>query len=591
MSGRARAAQAAAWLSGLSVLWAVAITFAGGLTFRLGALRVSSNNPENPLLLALAAGWGAWTLATPAQRGRLRGFVASVASAPTALAPVVAALAAAATVAIGITQGASYVGSADSYGYVSQADLWAHGTLTYREPLAREFDWPFAGRALAPLAYLPMDDGETMAPVYAPGLPLAMAAFQVVAGRAAVFLVVPILSGLAILATYWMGARLVDRTVGAAAAVLLATSPAFLFHVLDMPMSDAPATAWWALALSLGLVNQRGAAFGAGLAAGAATATRPNLVPLVLFVAAPILYDVVRDRTNRRRAIARLAWLSLGAMPGLVIVAVVNDSLFGSPFLSGQLLVNPPFSAAHVAANLWRYSTWLFQTQTPAVLAALAAPFLLTRAAEATKPRGRTRAVALAWLGLVGAVLASYLFFIPSDHWVWLRYLLPAFPALFVLTAAALAAGFARYGRDIRVVGLAVFVGVLALRGAAFARGEGVFSLEEGQQRFRAVGEFVAADLPDRAVFISVVHGGNIRYYAARPTVRYDMIPPPELDRVVADLRSRGYRPYAVLDVWEETLFRRTFEGHSRLAALDWAPVAAFGRGPEVRVYDLDVGR
>jgi hypothetical protein len=84
-------------------------------------------------------------------------------------------------------------------------------------------------------------------------------------------------------------------------------------------------------------------------------------------------------------------------------------------------------------------------------------------------------------------------------------------------------------------------------------------------------------------------HSGSVRYYAERATVRYDMVPPPALDTVVADLRQLGYHPYILLEAWEEEGFRRVFQGQSRLAALDWPPVAALDAATIVRIYDTAI--
>src|SRR6185295_11129207 len=74
---------------------------------------------------------------------------------------------------------ATYTASgADSYGYVSEADLWLKGTLIIDQPLHDEFTWRWANWTLTPLGYRPGEIGGTMVPIYSPGLPLLMAAFK-----------------------------------------------------------------------------------------------------------------------------------------------------------------------------------------------------------------------------------------------------------------------------------------------------------------------------------------------------------------------------------------------------------------------------
>src|SRR6185503_18061167 len=84
---------------------------------------------------------------------------------------------------------------------------------------------------------------------------------------------------------YLIGARLAGPLIGAAAAILVATSPPILFQLIR-PMTDVPVAAWWTLAWAAVLRPSRRAAFAAGLAASFAILTRPNLAPLAaVFVA------------------------------------------------------------------------------------------------------------------------------------------------------------------------------------------------------------------------------------------------------------------------------------------------------------------
>ena len=156
----------------------------------------------------------------------------------------------------------------------------------------------------------------TFVPMYPPGLPLLMGVAQAIAGRAAVFCVVPLLAGVAILATYVMGVRLAGSAVGVSAALLLASSPSFLFQLTAAPMSDVAVTAWWALALALLLFDSRTAAWLAGSAASLAILTRPNLVPLALIPLILLLATAVRARPSSARALQRAMCFAAGVVPG-----------------------------------------------------------------------------------------------------------------------------------------------------------------------------------------------------------------------------------------------------------------------------------
>jgi hypothetical protein len=85
-------------------------------------------------------------------------------------------------------------------------------------------------------------------------------------------------------------------------------------------------------------------------------------------------------------------------------------------------------------------------------------------------------------------------------------------------------------------------------------------------------------------------HSGSLRLYAGRQTLRYDVLDPLWLDRVVDHLQSIGRHPYFVLDGEEVTAFRQRFGAVNRTGALDWPPLATLGTN--VSVYDpIERGR
>lgn len=220
------------------------------------------------------------------------------------------------TAVLGIRFGIFAASGADSYGYVSQADLWLERSLIIEQPLGRDAPWRHAVWTLAPLGYRPGDERGTMVPTYSPGLPLLMAAFKAVAGADAVYYVVPLLGALAVCLTFVLGRRLAGPHAGALAAAALVVSPPFLFQLM-WPMSDVPAMAWWLLSTVLALGRTPWYAAASGLAASAAILTRPNLVIL----AAPVvLLAMIGDRTWRERII-RAASCGLLMVPGALAVA------------------------------------------------------------------------------------------------------------------------------------------------------------------------------------------------------------------------------------------------------------------------------
>src|SRR5258706_8636295 len=79
-----------------------------------------------------------------------------------------------------------------------------------------------------------------------------MAGAKLIAGHAAMFWVTPLTGVLLVWMTFAIGRRLGSPLIGLVAAWLLATSPVFL-AMLVSPMSDVPASAFWAAALYFAL--------------------------------------------------------------------------------------------------------------------------------------------------------------------------------------------------------------------------------------------------------------------------------------------------------------------------------------------------
>ena len=67
-------------------------------------------------------------------------------------------------IAVGFHEGALVAGGSDSYGYVSQAHLWATGKLRVAPPLLDELSPVLPARALAPLGYILSDDKRASCP-------------------------------------------------------------------------------------------------------------------------------------------------------------------------------------------------------------------------------------------------------------------------------------------------------------------------------------------------------------------------------------------------------------------------------------------
>src|SRR6185503_10523977 len=111
-----------------------------------------------------------------------------------------------------------------------------------------------------------------------------------------------------------------------------------------------------------------------GAAAALAIATRPNLVPLALVVAAAVASSPPRAR--------RVALFAAAALPGCLLCAAVNWRLYGSPLAPGYGPLETMFAWSNWKTNLPTYLGWLWQLNSPYVLLAIAAPLLARRRAR-----------------------------------------------------------------------------------------------------------------------------------------------------------------------------------------------------------------
>ena len=472
-------------------------------------------------------------------------------------------------------------GGSDSSCYLNQARLFRNGTTHIEQPLVSRAPWPRAEWTFTPAGHVPSAVGrDIIVPMCPPGLPLLMTVAGIVRGGD--FLVVPLAGALAVWLTFVLGQRLDSPRTGAAAAVLLGCSPSVLFQVVQ-PMTDVAAMAWWLLAavLAIGWRDGEPRPLAAGLAAAIAVLTRPNLLPLAVLL--PLYVGSAFRRTYSEAAnvgpakagphVRSVIWFLIGLAPGLIVLAVLQTKMYGSPSATGYGPAQDLFKSANILPNLQRYPRWLVETHTPFIALALAAPFVMRRRAEA-------------WLGLaiVATTVGLYLPYQIFDDWYYVRFLLPALPWLIVLSVIVVDRAVSRLAaaRTAAVVALmTVALGALWITTAQQRR---AFELAQLERHFVEAGRFAAARLAANAAVLTVRHSGSVHYYSQRPTISWDTLEPGTLDGALAFLREQGLTPILLLDTSEESAFRQRFEAASPIGHLDWPPLARVGR--TIRVYD-----
>jgi hypothetical protein len=495
----------------------------------------------------------------------------------------------AAIVVVGWLYGCKAVVGADSYGYLSQSDLWAQGSLKIRQPFAAEVPWPDAGWMFSPIgSYRPMhlyrrvegEDRWSIVPLYPIGLPLMLAGAGAVAGYQAKFMVVPLLAGLAVIATYGIGARLASPAAGLIGAWLLATSPTMLFMTMPV-MSDVPVTglvaASFYLLIGPGLVR----AGAAGALIALAVLVRPVLAPLVGVMG---LWYVIRfvDRGDRGRALRDLAMFAACGLPAAILFGLTNSYLYGSATMTGYGTSDTRFSVEHVAENARNYGQWFAETQTPAAFLGILAVLLPIR--RLWPDREARQAVCVVGLTVL-VVWALYFVYEVWNVWWYLRFLLPSYPFIFVGVGAVGAALIRGRGRASRaLVAIVVIWGLFQIWTAVDRR---AFEIWRDDRRAVSVGQMTRTIAGRDSLIFAGEHTGSVRYYGGRMTGYYLFLRNDWVDRAIGWLETQKIHPYLLLEEWELAEVRTRFAGQEAVKALDRAPIAIFRDPGTVYLFDL----
>jgi hypothetical protein len=544
--------------------WAAVTLVSGGFT-RAGPLALSSRDPVRPLLAAAALFAVSRLFLSHAEFMRAVGVITGDRQ---RIAARVAVAAAAAALVFSLAWTSRAAGGSDSSCYVLQAEAFAHGRATLRNPVADLLpDAP--GAVFAPTGFVPSRTRPAEAvPICGPGLALVMAGAFLL-HHDAVFLVVPVFAALLVWLTFVFGRRVDDEVTGACAAVLLACSPIALYQAVQ-PMSDVPAAAMWMAALTATSRGDRRGQIAGAVCASLAVLMRANLALVVL----PLVF-LLPDR----RALLRFV---LAAAPAAAIMVGLNVARYGSPVASGYGDTGTLFSIAHLAPNATRYSRWLLETHTPFLLLALAAPWAIRR------DEGKRR-FALVSLAASALIVATYLAYTVFEDWWYTRFLLPALPTLLALSVAVVLRLTVWLpplgGRSLRAPAAVILCLALGAWHLHVARERHVLDLQSLESRFAIAGRHAARLLPPSAVALSVQQSGSLRFHGGRDTIAWDAIPPDALDRTIAAIQSAGRVPFIVLEDAEEPAFRRRFPAQ-RFGRLEWPPQVEIHTPVRVHFYD-----
>jgi hypothetical protein len=427
-----------------------------------------------------------------------------------------------------------YASGSDTSGYLNHAKLISEGTLhaTLRsiEGLPPSTLPP---DAYTPLGLKPAPDGNGLVPTYPSGLPLMLAgASRVFGWNAAAGLVVVGYALLGIAVTYLLARRLGLAPGWAGLTVAaIAVSPLYLLYSVQI-MSDVPSLACvgaalvaaWDAGCSGDRRRAQARAFAAGLLLSLAVLIRPNsaiaLVPVAVALG-------VSPR--------RWAMLVLGGVPGALWFFAHSRAAYGSVLTTGYGDIGYLFSTDFIGASLANYARWIPILFTPLVLPILALPWI--RAVPS-----RTKLVA------ASCVLTYFAFYAPyrttHETWWYLRYLLPAAPALMTGGMLAVCGPLERLGgARIRAMILILVI----LNGAWWTRHFGVLNTKRNDRDYVRTSEWLACHARADSVVTAWEASGALYYYTSYVIVRWDMLQARDFVRIGKAAREQGRPVYAAL--------------------------------------------
>ena len=378
-----------------------------------------------------------------------------------------------------------YVGATDWYGYYQQGELLKTGRVFL--PTAFPCDqYP----AIVPFGYVVA--GSHAVPQYTPGFPLLLAAGSM-AGLT--FFVTPLLGLISCLLMFFLIRDFTDRWVAAVFTLAWAFFPIVVFGSTTL-MSDLLAAM---CLIGAYLAYRRGLLLLSAWVLGYSFCVRPTNV---LFLAVFVL-PLWRDR--------RLIRYGLYLAGPVVLYGLYNFTIYGSPLRTGYAdfrgdLAREVFTQ-HVGFYLWQ-------------TLAQCSPVIIALALWGLRPWSREKLFQVLWFTVF---LAFYCFWRSGgDRWWWTRFLLPGYPAIFLLAAG----GFSRLRdrwrtaaakppwRDWRIVVLFASVAVLPLWEIHFGRSQqDLWERNKGHVYYDVV-QRVAAIVPAHSFVGCVEFAGSFRLYS-----------------------------------------------------------------------------
>jgi hypothetical protein len=238
----------------------------------------------------------------------------------------------------------------------------------------------------------------------------------------------------------------------------------------------------------------------------------------------------------------RWVLLAVGGLPGAAFFIAHSHAAYGSFVATGYAYDPRDFGARFIPETLRHYALWLPALLTPLAALNLALPWVGSIGA-------RTRLLLTSWMLAFAAFFSVYR--CTHETWWYLRFLLPAFPAMAVGSLLVLRAALSRIpARAIRGESFAGSAAALALA-AAFSIGLNgplhPLSVGAEELRYPRLADWMRSNVPGDAVCLSRQASGALFFYTGVTVLRWDFIDKGNVGTIESAIRSSGRSLYAVL--------------------------------------------
>jgi hypothetical protein len=449
----------------------------------------------------------------------------------------------------------AYAGGADSSGYLNHARMLANGNIRIAPRIPDEFrplnlsPWIYAA-----LGFRPSVDAASLVPTYPAGFPLLLLLASYVVGWTQAGAVTMWVHGmLGVVLTYVAG-RMFGLAKGSSllAATIVAASPLYLFMSLTL-MSDVPAMVWITAAVLTAWQSRKRATW--ALAAGLIFAGAVLMRPSNLLAIAPIAFALGGSWRG-------WAWWFLGGLPGACFQFAHAHAAYGNIFANGYG-DGAQVDATWILPTLLHYARWLPILFTPIVAAFFALPFV-------SRAHRREAWLLGSWVIVFAAFYATYEF----THFTWwfLRYLLPAAPALVIGALLALQARVTpRFPAVAGMIALIITVAALLRFDSYWSEKLSALDSGKNERVYPIACAWANEHLPEDATIVAMQVTGALVYYTRFSFLHWERLSAADFSRV-ADALTASHRPLYAMMFPHEITEMHAFANN--LAKGSWTKVA-----------------